>query len=127
VYSCNAYDFEEYPYEPVAQAILSHPGMRETHPPEPDWSHFAAVWERGDRRIALDFMPETEQFGWETGKPHWTGCNLECDCLVGDLIDLWKAIGKRCPAVWVYDGGAFGAEDSLLLRPRAFLQMPNIA
>jgi hypothetical protein len=117
----------EYPYEPVARAILSYPGMRETHAADPDWSHFAAVWGGGRRRIALDFMPDTDQFGWETGRPRWTGCRLWCDCLVGDLIDLWKAIRKKCPAVWLYDGGAFNdLRGSLLLRPRGFLRMPSL-
>jgi len=127
MYTWEAKDFEEYPYEPVAQAILSYPGMKQTHPPEPDWSHFAALWQHEDRRIALDFMPDTEQFGWETGQPRWSGCDLKCDCLVGDLIDLWKVIRKRCPAVWLYDGGAFGEKGSMILSPRGFLTMPNLA
>jgi hypothetical protein len=128
MYTWEAKDLEEYSYEAVAQAILSHPGMRQTHPPEPAWQHFAALWRHADRRLGLDFMPDTEQFGWETGQPRWTGCDLKCDCLVGDLIDLWKSIRKKCPQVWLYDGGAFEAEaGSLILSPRGFLRMPTLA
>lgn len=102
MYTWEARDFEEYPYEQVARAILSYPDMNQSHPPEPDWSHFAAKWQQGDRRIALDFMPGTEQFGWEIDKPRWTGCDLKCDCLMGDLVDLWKAIRRWCLAVCVW-------------------------
>jgi len=119
-------EFQGYSYETVSEVILSYPDMRLTHCAEPDWSHFAALWQSGNRRIALDFMPDTDQFGWETGQPHWTGCNLKCDCLVGDLVDLWMAIRQTCPGVWLYDAGT-DPKGSLVLSPEGFLRMPNIA
>ena len=125
-YSWDAYHFQEYPHETVAKAILAFPNTKQTHPPSPDWPHFAARWKAGKRKIDLDFMPDVDQFGADVGRPWWTGCNLNCDCLVGDLIDLWKAMRKKCPGVWVYDPGVFDPKGSLLLNPRGFLRMPSI-
>jgi hypothetical protein len=110
---------EEYSYASIARSILNHPGVRETHTKQPDWSYWAATWREGDRYLRLDFMPDEDHFRSEgTGHHFWSGCNIECDCLVLDLLAIWEAIRVGHPGVWLYEGES-------LLSPQAFLKTPE--
>ncbi len=111
--------FEEYSYGSIARSILSFPGTRETHTKSPGWPYWAATWKEDDRYIRLDFMPDEDHFLYErTGEPYWSGCNIECDCLVRDLVGLWETVRARHPGVWLYVGEE-------LLSPQGFLKSPS--
>jgi hypothetical protein len=121
-------EIEEYSYESIATAILAHPGCRQIRPPLPDWSKWQAEWQQSDRLILLDMLPDEDHLvSPDTGQTFWSGCQLVCDCLVGDLMDLWLAVHKDHPGVWLCDGGAYGEIGSRMFSPASFLAMPYIA
>ena len=121
-------DIVEYPYSSLAAAILAYRGCREVRSPKPDWSQWQAEWQRDGRVILLNMLPEEEHLvSPDTDQPFWSGCDLVCDCLVGDLIGLWETVRRMQPAVWLCDGGAYGEISSRLFSPATFLAMPRIA
>jgi hypothetical protein len=57
IHTVELHDLIEYDYPVVAEAILSVPGTRCTHPANPDWSHWRARWASGAAWIEVDMMP----------------------------------------------------------------------
>ncbi len=121
-------DITEYDYPVVAAAILSVPGTRCIHPPEPKWDNWVGRWESGDSSIEVDMFPDTEHFTSKaSGRYFWSGGWLRCDCTVSELADFLRAVRNRCPGVWLCDGGDHKERGgSRLHTPETFLAMPAL-
>ena len=124
LYSIELKDIEEYDPSEIAAAILQFPGILEVYPSASGWRDWQALWEYRDRIIVLDMIPDETWLVGKAGTEIWSGCGIGADCLVSDLIELWEGIRRRCPGVWLDDGGAYGEISSRWFSPTTFLETP---
>jgi hypothetical protein len=97
-----AVDFlPQYWPDEVAATILAVPGCSLVCPAVPDWERWAVRWECAGRVIEFS-RPELVEM--DNGPAlWWAGCDLEADCLVGEVLGVWEAIHRRFPGIWPYN------------------------
>lgn len=90
-------DIVHYPPHEVADALISFPGARIKHTPEPSWWDLVVRWSEGDRWIEIGFTV------FAGDPPSWGGSGLEGECDLPDILHIWSAIRKSIPACWMHD------------------------
>jgi hypothetical protein len=129
IHTVEVQDLTEYDYSEVAAAILAVPGTRCVHAPNPKWDQWRARWESEGRFIEVDMMPDEEHLvsADDPGRYIWSGGGLACDCTVGDLAGFLREVRRKCPGVWLCDGGDHNEPGgSRLHTPESFLRMPSL-
>src|SRR5438270_316604 len=113
-YSTQMDQLEEYAAADVLRAFSSLEGVTvvaegATTRAE-DWSQWQWRWERDDRSIEIGFsvLEESEPV-------LWGGSDLVTSCTFADLVQLWRAVQARFPAVWLH------SDDTRLFTPHSFL------
>lgn len=105
---------ENYPLGDIADAFLSVPGVRLTHPPDPTWYDWRARWLAEDRFIDIGFTTCDVDLDVTPSGLVWGGSELRTHCLLADLLTLWRRVRECCPAVWLHDA------ETLMWSPESF-------
>src|SRR5262245_28653542 len=104
----------QYRASMVADVALSIPGMERTHVEMPSWWDWRARW-TGDGGSYIDL--DMTLFDDEVDPPSFGGFLVTADCAPSELLDLWLALRREFPQVWlhspacrVYKPGSFRTE-----------------
>jgi hypothetical protein len=97
-YSTALCEIAIYPPDSIAAAILDFRDTQLLHAAEPPWWDWRARWEEDDRFIVLDMT----LFELESGQISWGGSGLITDCLISDVLALWKVLRRPHPCVWLH-------------------------
>lgn len=86
-------------YEPraIAEFFLSYPGFRLLHPAEPSWWQWRAAWESTTDFISVNITL------FDDPEQSWGGSYLEALCQLDDVLELWRKMRERFPAVWLHN------------------------
>ena len=90
----------------IAEAILSVPNTLLIHDARPNWSDWRAQWRADTHTINFDIMEMDldPDYGGRPGLTScWGGSSFITNCTLEELLEVWSAIQKRCPAVWLHD------------------------
>jgi hypothetical protein len=87
----------ELPAAAVAASFLAFPGMRLTHPSEPDWWAWRSRWESGFDFIALDFTL------FDDLGDIWGGSQLTGDCPSSVILSLLRHMNQQHAGIWLHD------------------------
>jgi hypothetical protein len=81
----------------IAEFFLSYPGFRLLHPAEPSWWQWKAAWESATGFISVNMTL------FDNPERSWGGSDLKALCQVDDLLELWRKMRERFPAVWLHN------------------------
>lgn len=81
----------------VAETFLSFPGMRLTHPPEPNRWAWRAQWKSTTEFIELKFT-----LLQDSGE-NWGGSQIIADCSFSTLLSLFEPVSRRHAGIWLHD------------------------
>src|SRR4029450_11062297 len=84
----------ELPADAVAASFLAFPGMRLTHPPEPDWWAWPARWGPASDFIALNFTL------FDDLGDIWGGSQFTADCPSSALPSLLRRMNQQHTGIW---------------------------
>jgi hypothetical protein len=92
-----------YPAEEIAAAIGQLSGVTPDPEADPGQNSLRWVWSEGGRSMQIGFLP------LEDGEPPcWGGSELDLDCYVGDLLQVWQNLRLSHPDIWLhYDGRVY--------------------
>ena len=94
--SVNLRSIVELSADTVADSFLSFPGMRLTHPAEPDWWAWRARWESASDFIALGFTLFDHRAGI------WGGSEFDADCPSSAVLSLLHHMHQRHGGIWLH-------------------------
>jgi hypothetical protein len=81
----------------IAAFFLSYPGFRLLHPAEPSWWQWKAAWESPSGFISVSMTL------FDDAEKTWGGSDLKVRCHSDDLLELWRKMRERFPAVWLHN------------------------
>ena len=94
--SVNLRSIVELSADTVADSFLSFPGMRLTHPAEPDWWAWRARWESASDFIALGFTL------FDHRADIWGGSEFAADCPSAAVLLLLHHMHQRHGGIWLH-------------------------
>jgi hypothetical protein len=95
----------------IAEVTLSIPGVQFTHSALPSWWDWRARW-TGDGGSYIDLAMTL--FDDDVDPPSFGGFNVAADCAPSELLDLWLALRREFPQVWLH------SPDCRLYKPGSF-------